>query len=86
MISINARDVTTANGQLIRATLFQPEQRATAGVLIVPAMGVAQRYAPKNMIRIAPADVGARRIGHFGFFRSSCEQALWQKYLLPELS
>ena len=27
--------------------------------------------------RIAPGDVGARRIGHFGFFRPQFEQTLW---------
>jgi predicted alpha/beta hydrolase len=33
--------------------------------------------APREMRRIAPADVGARRIGHFGFFRKQFAQALW---------
>jgi len=33
--------------------------------------------APKIMRRIAPRDVGARRIGHFGFFRRRFEATLW---------
>jgi predicted alpha/beta hydrolase len=42
--------------------------------------------APRRMKRIAPQDVGVRRIGHFGFFRSSFEASLWQRHLLPELA
>lgn len=36
--------------------------------------------------RLAPADVGLRRIGHFGFFREAhCDQ-LWRPHLLPLLA
>ena len=42
--------------------------------------------AERKMKRIAPQDVGARRIGHFGFFRSVYEASLWRTHLLPELS
>ena len=42
--------------------------------------------APRTMKRIAPQDIGAPRIGHFGFFRSAYEASLWRGYLLPELS
>lgn len=42
--------------------------------------------APKVMKRIAPQDIGAKRIGHFGFFRSSFEETLWRPHLLPELA
>jgi predicted alpha/beta hydrolase len=41
--------------------------------------------APKVMKRISPHDIGARRIGHFGFFKSDFEHSLWRAYLLPEL-
>jgi predicted alpha/beta hydrolase len=41
--------------------------------------------APKKMKRIAPQDVGAKRIGHFGFFRAASEIPLWRGHLLPEL-
>ena len=41
--------------------------------------------APKTMKRFAPADIGARRIGHFGFFRPEHESSLWRAHLLPEL-
>lgn len=33
--------------------------------------------APRDMRRIAPADVGAKRIGHFGFFRPHFAPTLW---------
>jgi len=42
--------------------------------------------APRQMIRIAPRDVGEPRIGHFGFFRARVEQSLWRPYLLPALA
>ena len=42
--------------------------------------------APRTMKRIAPRDIGAQRIGHFGFFRSAYEASLWRGYLLPEIS
>lgn len=42
--------------------------------------------ASLKMKRIAPKDVGAGRIGHFGFFRSKYEKSLWVSHLLPELS
>lgn len=41
--------------------------------------------APRTMKRLAPSDVGARRIGHFGFFRREFAESLWRPYLLPEL-
>ncbi len=39
-----------------------------------------------TMKRIAPKDIGVRRIGHFGFFRPKFADLLWQAYLLPALS
>lgn len=33
--------------------------------------------APRTMKRIAPHEVGAERIGHFGFFRRRFESTLW---------
>jgi predicted alpha/beta hydrolase len=41
--------------------------------------------APQTLKRIAPAEIGQKRIGHFGFFRAQHEQALWRPHLLPEL-
>jgi predicted alpha/beta hydrolase len=38
--------------------------------------------APIEYRRIAPPDVGARSIGHFGFFRPQFEQTLWP--LVPQ--
>jgi predicted alpha/beta hydrolase len=43
------------------------------------------RQAPKVFKRIAPKEVGAKRIGHFGFFKAHFEEALWRNHLLPEL-
>ena len=42
--------------------------------------------APRTLKRIAPKEIGEKRIGHFGFFRPKFERALWRAYLLPELS
>jgi len=33
--------------------------------------------APREMRRIAPRDIGVRRIGHFGFFRRRYAERLW---------
>jgi predicted alpha/beta hydrolase len=41
--------------------------------------------APRTMKRIAPTDVGAKKIGHFGFFNAQFQDSLWRFYLLPEL-
>ncbi len=35
--------------------------------------------APRRIERIAPADVQARRIGHFGFFRDQFRSSLWAR-------
>lgn len=35
--------------------------------------------APRRIERIAPADVAARRIGHFGFFREQFRATLWAR-------
>jgi predicted alpha/beta hydrolase len=43
-------------------------------------------HAPRTMSRLAPRDVGERRIGHFGFFRPRHEHSLWRAYLLPALA
>ncbi|MDM0045183.1 alpha/beta fold hydrolase [Variovorax dokdonensis] len=37
--------------------------------------------APQSLQRIAPADVQARRIGHFGFFREQFSQSLWPRLI-----
>jgi len=37
--------------------------------------------APRRVERIAPADVRALRIGHFGFFRDQFQTSLWQRAL-----
>lgn len=35
--------------------------------------------APRDVAQIAPADVQARRIGHFGFFRTQFAASLWPR-------
>jgi len=43
--------------------------------------------APRDMRRIAPQDIGARRIGHFGFFRTRFAKTLWPQvtqWLMPQ--
>lgn len=42
--------------------------------------------APQIAKRIAPAEIGQMRIGHFGFFRAQHEHALWRAHLLPVLA
>ena len=42
--------------------------------------------SPKTMNRISPEDIGAKHIGHFGFFKPKFKKSLWEDYLLPELS
>jgi len=42
--------------------------------------------AARTMKRIAPKDIGAQKIGHFGFFNTRFEETLWRTYLLPELT
>jgi predicted alpha/beta hydrolase len=37
-------------------------------------------------VRLRPEDVGARRIGHFGFFRRELAEPLWRPILLPALA
>jgi predicted alpha/beta hydrolase len=37
--------------------------------------------APRELLRIAPSDANAHRIGHFGFFRPQFEATLWQRVL-----
>jgi predicted alpha/beta hydrolase len=42
--------------------------------------------APRTAKRLAPRDIGERRIGHFGFFRDRYKDTLWRQHLLPELA
>jgi len=42
------------------------------------------RSAPQEHRRLNPAELGIKRIGHFGFFRRAMADVLWEKYLLPE--
>jgi predicted alpha/beta hydrolase len=35
--------------------------------------------APSEIRRIGPAELGVRRVGHFGPFRSECEATLWPR-------
>lgn len=51
----------------------------------IEAMHKCYRRAPLKFVRIAPADIGVSRIGHFGFFRPEFESSLWAQYLAPAL-
>jgi predicted alpha/beta hydrolase len=42
--------------------------------------------APKKMRRLVPAELGVRRVGHFGFFRPEMEYPLWRAHLAAELA
>ena len=39
----------------------------------------------KNMQRLSPEMINTKNIGHFGFFKESLKDNLWEQYLLPEL-
>ncbi|WP_394848496.1 alpha/beta fold hydrolase [Pendulispora brunnea] len=39
----------------------------------------------RQMVRLAPGDVGLPRIGHFGFFRRGMKDALWNRLIVPLL-
>lgn len=41
--------------------------------------------AARTMRRFAPADLGLRRVGHFGFFRPEMAEPLWDRWLSGEL-
>ncbi len=41
--------------------------------------------APKTNIRFSPADIGEKKVGHFGFFKKQFENSLWRNYFLPEI-
>ncbi len=41
--------------------------------------------AQVTMKRIAPGEIGEKRIGHFGLFRPRFQESLWRAHLLPEL-
>ena len=43
-------------------------------------------HAPLKATRITPKEIGASRIGHFGFFKEKFKQSLWEQYLLVELN
>lgn len=43
----------------------------------------AYASAPRTMKRVAPADLGVARIGHFGFFK---DDSLWARLIEPELA
>ena len=42
--------------------------------------------APRTMRRIAPAEAGVARVGHFGFYRERTGGRLWREALLPALA
>lgn len=41
--------------------------------------------ATPKMVRLVPGELGLERIGHFGFFKASMREAIWDRHLLPEL-
>ena len=59
---------------------------ADASPLVSVLNGIFYANAPRTMKRFSPAELGLRRIGHFGFFRPSMADALWRAHLLPELA
>jgi predicted alpha/beta hydrolase len=42
--------------------------------------------APQTMHRIAPAQVGVTKIGHFGMFREPMREPIWERFVRGELA
>jgi predicted alpha/beta hydrolase len=42
--------------------------------------------APRVMRRLAPEEIGVKRIGHFGFFKEAMKQPLWEGRVKRELA
>lgn len=59
---------------IVSLSFTDDEMMSAASVRSLHAL---YRSAPIDCRRIAPAQVGARRIGHFGFFRSQFAATLW---------
>jgi predicted alpha/beta hydrolase len=51
----------------------------------IASLHCAYASAPQSARRVAPADFGVQRIGHFGFFRPELERA-WDALLTPHLA
>jgi predicted alpha/beta hydrolase len=51
----------------------------------IDSLNALYRSAPQTLLRIAPADAGVPRIGHFGFFRDSFEATLWRRFIAPQI-
>jgi predicted alpha/beta hydrolase len=52
----------------------------------IEALHETYSAAARKMVRLAPGDIGEKRIGHFGAFRPNVEDSLWRRHLLPELA
>lgn len=51
----------------------------------ISSLHACYQSAPKKMLRFSPTELGRKRIGHFGFFRTE-QRELWERLLLPELT
>jgi predicted alpha/beta hydrolase len=69
------RAAYAALGQPILALSFTDDEYMSARN--IDSLHAFYAAAPRTMRRIAPADAGAARIGHFGFFRQRASAALW---------
>jgi predicted alpha/beta hydrolase len=88
---LNREYVVGAEGEQVRAayasvrtpilslSFTDDEMMSAKGIKSLHAL---YANAPIEYRRIAPREIGARHIGHFGFFRPQFEQTLWP--LVPE--
>jgi predicted alpha/beta hydrolase len=53
---------------------YAPRETVAAWLQFFPNAAVSHRH-------LAPAEAGAREVGHFGFFRPAFEQTLWKDAL-----
>jgi predicted alpha/beta hydrolase len=79
-----ARELYAAVRTPITALSFTDDEMMSARN--IERLHASYSGAPRRLVRLAPRDVGARRIGHFGFFRRECQENLWRRHLLPELA
>ena len=80
-MGVAAETIAVSDGYPLAVTRF-PAERPWASLLIAGAMGVRQDfYAHVERLHVAPEQIGAHRIGHFGYFSSTSEPTLWDESL-----
>jgi predicted alpha/beta hydrolase len=78
VVSVEGEDVRAAYGSvrapMLSLSFTDDEMMSDRSIRVLHGLYVS---APVEYRRIAPDDIGARHIGHFGFFRPQFERTLW---------